>query len=60
MDEVVSPAKGDVLGGSTNEGRTLHSGVESMGSKGLADPKPPAAQGKSALEMSPSATEHYL
>ncbi len=36
-----------------DEGRTLHSGDESTGSKGLTDPKPPAAQAKSALKMSP-------
>lgn len=45
--------KGAMLQNNTDEVRTVHSGDESTGSKGLTDPKPPAAQEKSALKMSP-------
>lgn len=38
MDEVVSSKKGAMLKDITDEGRTLHRGDESTGSKGLTDP----------------------
>lgn len=60
MDEVVSSERGAVLKDRTDEGRTLHSGDESTGSKGLTEPKPPAAQAKSPPKCPQSASEHYL
>lgn len=57
MDKVVGSKKGDTMDdagwvGGWGGGLCIL-GMKAQGSKGLTDPKPPAAQAKSALKMSP-------
>lgn len=46
--------KGDMLQNNTDAVRTVHSGDESTGSKGLTDPKPPCSPGEISTENVPS------